>query len=171
MNILILNGSPRANGNTAAMTRAFMEGAEAAGHEVTEIQVGRKKIAGCLGCEYCHTKGNGSCVQKDDMEEVYEALRQADMLVFASPVYYFTMSGQLQNAIDRTYAFDIPKNIRKAAMILSSASDGVYEPSMLQYREILRFFEIQDMGVKTAHGEENKSEKLLGEMRAFGVSM
>lgn len=171
MKILILNGSPRANGNTAAMTRAFTEGAEAAGHEVTEIQVGRKKIAGCLGCEYCHTKGNGSCVQKDDMDEVYEALKLADMLVFASPVYYFTMSGQLQNAIDRTYAFDIPKNIRKAAMILSSASDGVYEPSVLQYREILRFFGIQDMGIKTAHGAENKSEKLLGEMKAFGESM
>ena len=58
MKIAILNGSPR-KANTSAMVQAFMEGAKAVGHEVEEYQVGKMKIAGCLGCEYCHTKGAG----------------------------------------------------------------------------------------------------------------
>ena len=68
MNILVLNGSPRPNGNTAAMVKAFVDGAETNGHQVTVISVCQKKIAGCLACEYCHTKGNRNCIQQDDMQ-------------------------------------------------------------------------------------------------------
>lgn len=82
MNILVLNGSPRPNGNTSAMVKSFSEGAKEAGHTVTVLQVGNNKIAGCLGCEYCHTKGDGVCIQKDDMQEVYTALEEAEMLVW-----------------------------------------------------------------------------------------
>lgn len=74
MRILVLNGSPRPKGNTKQMVDAFRSGAESAGHRVDVIDVCRKKIAGCLACEYCHTKGNGACVQKDDMQEVYSLL-------------------------------------------------------------------------------------------------
>ena len=81
MRILVLNGSPRPKGNTKQMVDAFREGAESAGHRVDVIDVCKKRIAGCLACEYCHTKGNGACVQKDDMQEVYSLLGEADMLV------------------------------------------------------------------------------------------
>lgn len=74
MNILILNGSPRPTGNTKQMINAFSEGAIAAGHQVDVVDVCKKKIAGCLACEYCHSKGRGSCIQKDDMQEVYALL-------------------------------------------------------------------------------------------------
>ena len=74
MRIIVLNGSPRPKGNTRQMVDAFRSGAESAGHRVDVIDVCRKKIAGCLACEYCHTKGNGACVQKDDMQEVYSLL-------------------------------------------------------------------------------------------------
>ena len=104
MNILVLNGSPRPNGNTAQMINAFREGAVSSGNKVDVINVCRKKIAGCLACEYCHTKGNGQCVQKDDMQEVYDLLKDAEMLVLASPVYYHGLSGQLKCTIDRFYA-------------------------------------------------------------------
>ena len=63
MKIAVFNGSPRKE-NTFAMVEAFKEGAVAAGHEVEVYHVGQMKIAGCLGCEYCHTKGEGACVQK-----------------------------------------------------------------------------------------------------------
>ena len=96
MRILVLNGSPRPKGSTKQMVDAFREGAESAGHKVDVIDVCRKKIAGCLACEYCHTKGNGVCVQKDDMQEVYSLLGEADMLVIASPIYYHGVSGQLK---------------------------------------------------------------------------
>ncbi|WP_125143415.1 flavodoxin family protein [Clostridium transplantifaecale] len=172
MNILILNGSPRANGSTAAMTQAFAEGAREAGHEVTVIPVGRKKIAGCLGCEYCHTKGNGRCIQKDDEEEVYEALEQAEMLVLASPVYYYTLSAQLQAAIHRTYAVKIPKRIRQTALLLSSGSPGVYEPAIKQYQfSIVDYYEVKDMGIMTVNEEDKRVEDNLEAIREFGRSM
>ncbi len=69
MKITMLNGSPRKE-NTAAMVEDFKEGAEAAGHVVDILHVGRMKIAGCLGCKYCHGKGEGKCIQKDDMGKV-----------------------------------------------------------------------------------------------------
>ena len=71
MNILVLNGSPRPGGNTKRMIEAFREGAEAVGNTVEVIDVGQKQIGGCRGCEYCHTKGHGQCIQKDDMQQVY----------------------------------------------------------------------------------------------------
>lgn len=119
MNILVLNGSPRPNGNTAAMVSAFSEGAMEKGHQVTTVNVWQKKIAGCLACEYCHTKGDGKCIQDDDMHEVYPVLEEAEMIVLASPVYYHSFTGQLQCAVNHIYALDKPKNLKKAALILS----------------------------------------------------
>ena len=88
MNILVLNGSPRPKANTKAHIEAFKEGAEAKGHSVRVFNVGNMKINGCLGCEYCHTKGDGACVQKDDMQEIYPYLANSDMVVIASPISY-----------------------------------------------------------------------------------
>ena len=81
MKILILQASPRANGNTAWMAEEYKNAAEEAGHEVTLVNVSKKKIAGCLACEYCHTKGNGACIQKDDMQELYPLMNEAEVLV------------------------------------------------------------------------------------------
>lgn len=108
MRILVLNGSPRPEGNTKQMVDAFREGAASTGHKVDVVDVCRKKIAGCLACEYCHTKGNGVCVQKDDMQEVYSLLGEADMLVIASPIYYHGFSGQLKCTLDRLYSAAYP---------------------------------------------------------------
>ncbi|MBR4663373.1 MAG: flavodoxin family protein, partial [Lentisphaeria bacterium] len=87
--------------------------AEAAGHKVTLVNVTRKKIAGCLACEYCHGKGNGACIQKDDMQELYPFLTEAEVLVLASPIYYFTFSAQIQSAIQRFYAIWKPANVKR----------------------------------------------------------
>ncbi len=73
MRILVLNGSSRPKGNTKQMVNAFQEGVESAGHRVDVIDVCKKKIASCLACEYCHTKGNGVCVQKDEYSKKYPA--------------------------------------------------------------------------------------------------
>lgn len=108
MRILILNGSPHPNGNTAGMVEAFAQGAREAGHTVTVIPVARRRIAGCLGCEYCHERGGGNCIQKDDMEQIYTELRDTQMLVLAAPVYFYAMSGQLQMALNRLYAPHLP---------------------------------------------------------------
>ncbi len=170
MKIAILNGSPRM-GNTSAMVSAFQEGAEAAGHEVTVLHVGRMNIKGCLACEYCHTKGAGQCVQRDDMDQVMPAYREADMIVFASPIYYFGMSAQITAAIQRVYALGKPQKAQKAALLLSSASMGVYEGAVKTYQSILAYTGIKDAGVITAAGAENRSEEKLSEIRAFAGAL
>ena len=101
MNILILNGSPRPQGDTAKMVNIFRQEAESAGHTVTAFSVCRMNIRGCLACEYCHGKGQGACIQQDDMQQIYRALQETDLLVLASPIYYHNISGQLKCAIDR----------------------------------------------------------------------
>ena len=168
MKILVLNGSPRRNGNTAAHIAAFVEGAQAAGNDVTVFEVCEKQIAGCRGCEYCHTKGNGACVQKDDMQELYDLLADTEMLVLASPIYYFGLSAQLQAAIHRTYAIGIPARLRKAALLLSSGSDDVYEGAIYEYEKLCDWMKLEDVGILTAHGAENKSNAKLEEARSLG---
>ena len=177
MNILVLNGSPRKNGNTAAMVDAFIKGAKENGHRITVVPVCQRKIAGCLACEYCHTKGNGKCIQQDDMQEIYPVLEEAEMIVLASPVYYHSFTGQLQCAINRIYALDKPKNLKKTALILSSGSDDVYQGAIYEYRNsFLNYLKLENMGIFTAFDEQNKSdrfqdEKLLNAYRHSAASL
>lgn len=170
MKILILNGSPHPKGNTRGLADAFTKGAKSAGHEVMECTVGTMKINGCHGCEYCHTKGNGQCMQKDDMDMVYAELAEADMVVFASPVHYFGFSGQLQSTISRFYAPMKPA-AKKYALIASSGSPNVYAGIEAQYKGMVAFFEAEDCGIKEVFGDDNKSEAVLADMEAFGASI
>lgn len=175
MNILVLNGSPRPRGNTAAMVRAFAEGAREAGHGVDVVEVCKKRIGGCLACEFCHTKGAGTCVQKDEMQAVYALLQEADMLVLASPIYYHNLSGQLKCAIDRLYAVAYPHRpprLKKAAMILSSADPAMYDGALFSFQgDFLDYLGLENLGIFTAHGEENGSPAKLAELNAFGRSL
>ncbi len=169
MKIAILNGSPRV-GNTAAMVEAFAEGAKAAGHEVEVLHVGKMKINGCLACEYCHGKGEGKCIQKDDMEKVMPAYLESDMIAVASPIYYSAPTSQLQAAIQRIYSIGKPAKATKSALLLSSISGG-YDVAIAQYKALTAMFGLQDMGICTATGDENKSEAKLAEIRAFAEKL
>ena len=175
MRILVLNGSPRPKGSTKGMVEAFRKGAVTAGHQVDVVDVCRLKIGGCLACEYCHTKGQGSCVQKDDMQEVYALLKEAEMLVIASPIYYHGISGQLKCVIDRFYAAAYPTkppHLKKVAMILSSGDANMYDGAMFSYQgDFLDYLGLEDVGVFTAHGGENGSAAKLKELRDFGMSL
>ena len=170
--ILVLNGSPHSKGNTAAMVEAFVEGAGENGHDIMVVPVCSKEISGCKACEYCHTKGNGKCIQQDDMQEIYPALNEAEMIVLASPVYYHSLTGQLQCAINRIYALDKPKHLKKAALILSSESDKVYEGAIYEYQNsFLDYLKLEDMGIFTAFDKQNKSKEKLNELRQFGKTL
>ena len=153
------------------MENAFVEGAKAAGHEVEVLQVGKMKIGGCLACEYCHGKGEGQCVQKDDMEKVMPAYKDCDMIVFASPIYYFDMTAQLSAAIQRVYAIGKPTKATKAALLLSSASPNPFEGAIATYRSMLTYMGIEDKGIFTAAGDENGSEAKLAEIRSFARAL
>ncbi len=170
MKIAVFNGSPRKE-NTYALVEAFCEGAKEAGHEVEVYHVGKMKIAGCLGCNYCHTKGEGNCVQKDDLEKIMPAYREADMIVYASPIYYFTMTAQMEAAMQRVYCVGKPLKAKKAALLLSSGSDGVYDSAVAQFNACMKYMGIENAGIITAHGEENKSEVKLAEVREFAKKL
>ena len=118
------------------------------------------KINGCLGCEYCHGKGEGQCIQEDDMDKVIPAYQDCDMIVFASPIYYFGMTAQMEAAIQRVYSIMKPPKATKAALLLSSMSPGVYDGAIGQYKGILAFMGIEDMGIFTAKDPENSTEEL-----------
>ena len=171
MNILLYMGSPHLNGNTAALAKAFQEGAEEAGHEVTVFNVAKMKISGCLACDYCMTKGNGNCIQQDDMQQILPLLKETDMVVFASPIYYFTMSAQIQAAIQRTYCMVKPPKLKYGALLLSSADECVYDGAIAEMRDMMDYFEAENLGVITAFGSENKSDSKLEEVRAFARAL
>ena len=161
MKVLILQASPRANGSTAWMADEYKKAAEAAGHEVTLVNVSKKKIAGCLACEYCHTKGNGACIQQDDMQELYPLLAQAEALVLAAPIYYFTLCAQIQAPIQRLYCVNNPAKVKKMALLMSSYSPGVYDGATAEYHDICNYWGVEDTGIVTAKIDEQKTEVTL----------
>ena len=98
--ILIISGSPRLHGNSDILCDEFKRGALEAGHEVEKIRLSDKKINFCLGCGVCNA--TGKCIQKDDMAELLQKMLAADVIVLASPVYFYGMNGQMKTFIDRT---------------------------------------------------------------------
>ena len=98
--ILIISGSPRLHGNSDILCDEFKRGALEAGNEVEKIRLSDKKINYCLGCGFCNA--TGKCVQKDDMAEILQKIIDSDVIVLASPVYFYAMNGQMKTFIDRT---------------------------------------------------------------------
>ena len=98
--ILIISSSPRKNGNSETLCDEFAKGAAEAGNEVEKIRLSDKKINYCLGCGVCNA--TGKCVQKDDMAEILQKIIDSDVIVLASPVYFYAMNGQMKTFIDRT---------------------------------------------------------------------
>lgn len=100
--VLILSGSPRKNGNSDILCDEFMKGAKESGNEVEKIRVSEKNIGYCRACYAC--KETGICAIKDDMGEVLQKMIDADVIVLASPVYFYSIDAQLKALIDRTVA-------------------------------------------------------------------
>lgn len=101
--VLILSGSPRKGGNSDILCDEFARGATEAGHEVEKVRVAAKEIHPCIACYHCRDNG-GKCVFQDDMTEVMQKMIDADVLVLASPVYFYSIDAQLKAVIDRTVA-------------------------------------------------------------------
>lgn len=98
--VLIISTSPRKGGNSQALADAFMKGAKDANNLVEKVELYAKKINFCLGCLACQK--SGQCVIKDDANAIVEKMRDADVLVFATPIYYYAMSGQMKTMLDRS---------------------------------------------------------------------
>lgn len=120
--VMIISSSPRKGGNSDILSDEFAKGAKEAGHEVEKIYVKDMNLHYCTGCGYC-VGNKGKCSQKDDMDQAKEKLLAADTIVFATPVYFYTMCGQLKTFIDRIcYFYTDLKN--KDFYYIMTAADG-----------------------------------------------
>lgn len=154
MKIVVLTGSPRRNGNTNHLAGQFIKGAEEAGHEVYRFDCAQRKVSSCIACNRCGM--NGQCIFSDDFEGLRPHLVAADMVVFATPMYYFGFSSQLKAVIDRFYALNGQfKGSEKRSALLMAYADTApeeAEPMLSHYHTLLRYLGWKDRGTVVAAG-------------------
>ncbi|MCL2496408.1 MAG: flavodoxin family protein [Clostridiales bacterium] len=171
MKIVILNGSPRQYGNTRQLAAAFDDGAAAAGHEAVHFHTAAMNIGPCLACYHCRQEATiGQCSQKDDMRHIYAALEQSQVVVFATPLYYFGFSAQIKTAIDRFFA--VNGSLRRtiynqggiARMALLAVCGDENETAMSglveNYRQICSYLGIENAGEILATGVYDEGDIL-----------
>ena len=179
-NIVILNGSPRQKGNTSMLVKAFTEGAESAGHTVTEFFLGGMDIHGCKGCFGGHSGKECPCVQHDDMDKIYPAVKGSDVVVLASPLYYWTMSGQLRTALDRLFALEegdgnlLRGNGRASALLMAAEGRG-FEDAVLYFDHLMEHLRWKNLGKVLCGGVmdvgDAQGRKELDDARQLGRSI
>lgn len=153
MKILVLTGSPRKNGNSNTLADYFIKGAVESGHEVVRFDSAFKNVHPCIACNSCGM--NGDCVFQDDFNEVIDNIVDADMVVFATPMYYFGFSTQLKTVIDRFYSINgkihVPK---KSALLMTYANtaSSEAEPIKKHYEVLLNYLGWSDVGQIIAPG-------------------
>ncbi len=165
MNILILSGSPRKGGNTDLLVEAFAKGASPR-HHVEVISVHDYKVNPCIGCNSCFTREDYKCCQKDDMQIVYDKMAKAEMLVIASPVYFYGLSAQLKAVIDRFHnPIRDTFHIHKMALLLVGAASlpELFNSILAQYELCLKFFKLEDMGRVLVRGAKDKGDVKNGD--------
>jgi multimeric flavodoxin WrbA len=155
--IVILNGSPRKKGNTSSLTASFAEGARSANDEVTEFFLSDMEIHGCRGCFGGHSSKDCPCAQKDGMAAIYPKVKEADVVVLASPLYYWTISGQLKMVIDRLFALEEGDGQKlrgngKAGVLLMAAGGDDFEDSLNYFDHLMKHLQWKNLGSVVAGG-------------------
>lgn len=157
--VLILSGSPRKDGNSDILCNEFMRGATESGNEVEKIRVAEKKIGFCTGCYAC--RNTGVCAIKDDMDEVMQKLIDADVIVLASPVYFYSIDAQLKALIDRTVCRWTEVKDKGFYYIMTAADNGIesMETTLACFRGYADCVEgAKEMGVIYGTGVYEKGE-------------
>ena len=175
--ILVVTGSPRKSGNTDLLADAFVRGAEAAGNTVFRFDAGRAQIHGCLDCKSCITH-EGKCAQDDDMQQAYGYLYECDVLVLASPIYFFSLSAQTKTFIDRLYC-DIGKPFAVSSTALLTVQEdenaSVASNAINTYRSIINYIGWENLGIVTVPSVRDAGAIVgnpkLGEAYSLGASI
>lgn len=157
--VLILSGSPRKSGNSDLLCDEFMRGAAEAGHRVEKIRVAEKNIGFCRACYAC--KETGACVIRDDMAEVLQKMIDADVLVLASPVYFYSIDAQLKAVIDRSVARWLEVKDKEFYYIMTAADEekSSLETTLACFRGYADCVEgAKEMGVIYGTGVYEKGE-------------
>lgn len=119
--VLVISSSPRRMGNSDLLADAFIEGAREAGHTVEKINLHEKKIGFCKGCLGCQKTQH--CILRDDMDDILPRMQQAEVIAFASPVYFYSLCGQLKTLLDRTNPLFAGDYAFRDIYLLASAAD------------------------------------------------
>lgn len=149
-NILVLTGSPRKGGNSDLLADAFIKGAKTAGHTVTKFEAGRKDIKGCTACDTCYSKGD-ACTLGDDFNELAPLMEKANMLVIATPMYWFTFPAQLKAALDKMYALLIGERefgIKESVLLVCAETEDEkdFDGIIKTYQLIANYLKWRDVG-------------------------
>lgn len=128
MKIFVITGSPRKDGNSNELAAQFIRGATENGHEVSRFDAALNEVHPCIACNSCGM--DGPCIYKDDFEQVRERLVPADLVAFASPMYYFGLSAQLKAVIDRFYALNGQIHVPKKAVLLMTYANTSKKQAM-----------------------------------------
>lgn len=164
--ILIIQGGGRPHGNTAQLVSAFADGATAAGHEVEIINLNKLQVNGCLGCNAC--RYGKPCIQKDDFNDLVPKIKEADLIAFASPLLFWTISSKLKALIERFYCIaeydenpawgryeKYPVAGKDAVLLMTSADDffWTYEQAVSYYKyTVINYIGFVDKGMYLAGG-------------------
>ena len=175
--IVILVGSVRKGGNTDLFAQAFAKGARE-NNDVEIISVADYKVNPCIGCNSCFNRDEYQCFQQDDMAEIYSKLKIADIVVVASPVYFYGISAQLKAIIDRLHTpMRNEFKIKKLALLLVGAASlpELFDSIKLQYQLVLNFFKLENAGMVLVQGVKDKGDikgtQSLDEAYQLGLSM
>ena len=177
---MVLNGSPRPKGNTSTLVKHFKEGAEESGNDVTVFNLDSMNISGCKGCFGGNIKDpNSPCVQKDDMDKIYPVYKDADIVVLASPLYYWNLSGQLRTAFDRLFAVEetVPnwRSHEKGAILFMAAGGDAFDIAVQFYKTLLEHLNWKNLGIILAGGVNNigdiEGSNKLNEAKELGASL
>lgn len=180
--IIILNGSPRLHGNTAELIETFKKSAEKEGHEITVFNLQKMNIHPCLGCFGGGKRANSPCVQEDDMQQIYPAYEKSDIVVLASPMYYWSITAQLKTAFDRLFAvaekYANCTNPRKKCIMLMAAegnSKSNFKPIEHYYHSLLKHLGWTNLGEIYAGGVmrigDIKGHSALEEVKKLALSI
>lgn len=162
--ILIVQGGGRAKGNTAQLADAFRKGAEDAGHSVETVSLLKKEVKGCIGCNACWY--GKPCIQKDSFNEMVPMIKEADLLVFASPLYFWTISSRIKAFLERFYclAQEDPNPplgryekypVKDCALLMTSADNffWTFEQAVSYYQfTMVNYIGFHDKGMLLAGG-------------------
>ncbi len=176
MKIVVLTGSPRRNGNSNQLADAFCAGAMDAGHKVFRYDAATLKINPCKACEWCREHG-GRCISNDAMSDIYGHLLAADLLVLATPIYYFGMSAQLKAAVDRLHALSARIKGKQAILLATcgDTEDTVADALLAHFSAICTYCEWEQVGLMIARGvyepDDIAGTDFISKARAMGRNL
>ena len=177
MKIIVLQGSPNIKGSTNLLVEAFTKGAEEVNHEIIRYDVSKMNINNCIGCVSCGYEG--PCIFKDDNEIIKREILSSDVIVFATPLYYYGFTAQIKKVIDRFCSYNSSLHAKKLKSCLLAVAwnsdDWTFEALETHYKTLVRYNHFEDQGMVLGYGcgtpSMTSNSKYINEAYELGKSI